>query len=676
MATYLTTSYERVAQTSGSWTYGGVTYSATLEVFGKYEVRSSSVARIYFWSRITVSNPGSQPWTGTNRYARLRFQWDEGGTGDSGYNQETTTFATGTNTYGLYEVYKDVSFGTEVAVQGYYGVAPGATWEMELYANASSLVAGQAPSNPTFSLTSTTYQSIVGTFSVSSWGTPSSGRFEYYFGTTSSTTDNYTLLPASGYTSSTSQTVTRAGLDANTAYYFRVRTWNGSLNNTGGFMFYGPYYTVPEAPTVFSVDFQTRASYNTSVVTFNYTVPADGGALTKTLYYSTDGVNWISSGETINTGSQTSGTFTATFSAGQTLTVYLRSTTTSGNSESVSLTFDTLPASDIEFDIDAKDINPVTVALTGNDHVYIYQDSILQITVDNLKSYYNTGIGTIAANLNNRNFTGTTTYTTDSNGVTTNDAPAIITYGSVDFTGTKTLTVTVSDDRNINSYTKTMSITVVQRPEIQNVTYSWARSDLTVKDPGQESGYLTSTMTVNSWYNAGNKAIVRCRLYWEYDNGVIYDYTISDLTNSSTADPNIPWITITPTKWTANTSADVPDVTAYTEFTVTIDCRYASGLYTGSTPWVWVPDNSDANSFDAFTIEWTIETETGTSTKTVSNLASPMNFALKVVEAEEVNGVLVQKVRDCSDSFVRILNSALNQQNKQARRYVLIKPDN
>ena len=117
---------------------------------------------------------------------------------------------------------------------------------------------GTAPANPTISNVIVTPTTLTATLNVSSWGNPSSGRFEYYFGTTPTTTDNYTLNPTSGYTSNLSVQMNRTGLTPDTDYYIRVRVWNSVLNNPGGFILGGPYRTRPAVKLYGSVNGRTK----------------------------------------------------------------------------------------------------------------------------------------------------------------------------------------------------------------------------------------------------------------------------------------------------------------------------------------------------------------------------------------------------------------------------------
>lgn len=146
-----------------------------------------------------------------------------------------------------------------------------------------------APSNPTISNVSTTTTTLTGTLNLSSWGNPSSGRFEYYFGTTSDTTSDYTLSPTSGYSSSKTASINKTGLTTNQHYYVRYRVWNQQLNNPSGLILGGAYITKPAASTNHTVDNVEMTS-----VRINWDIPADGGHYDKNYYYSLDnGSTWV-----------------------------------------------------------------------------------------------------------------------------------------------------------------------------------------------------------------------------------------------------------------------------------------------------------------------------------------------------------------------------------------------
>lgn len=194
------------------------------------------------------------------------------------------------------------------------------------------------PSDPSTSNVTTQTTSLSGKFSVSTWGSSGSGRFEYYFGTTSSTTDNYTLNPTSGYTSSTSVNFTRTGLTSNQNYYVRCRTWNNELNNPNGFILSGPYLTKAAASTNHSVDNITMLSAR-----IKWSIPADGGKAQKKYYYSLDnGSTWVLA-STYSGGSAGNGNYTISgLKPGTSYTVKFKVSTSAGETACPNFSFRTV----------------------------------------------------------------------------------------------------------------------------------------------------------------------------------------------------------------------------------------------------------------------------------------------------------------------------------------------
>lgn len=628
-------------------------------------VTSSEVqCSTYIWARAVID------YSGTSATAHIQYRHSAGGY--QGYYGSFTYGAGGASASGSWNnEYVGPDWTTKMSI-GFSISQSGGTYNVwcsgysynAFSVNVSIPAQQSAPTGLTCSNIVPGASSFSALVTVSDWGVggTTSGRYrelQVWTYSSSGLVEPRRYQPEYGSTLSSVITVNNSSdggsltIIPNTRYVIGVYATNGAVPT--GAQRIGAYYTICEAPT-FSEDTQTRAPYNKVTVSFDYTTPVDGGALTKTLYYSLDNLTWTSTGETISSGSQTSGTFTITLPADDSShTVYLRTTTSAGNSTSTSISVHTLAPIDITFNSDFKDTNPESVAITGNDHLFIYNQSVLQFTIDNIRSENYTYINTIRVTINNRNFTGSTTWTTDSQGVTTNNTPVVINYGTVDFEGDKTATVTVIDLEG-NSYSHTHTISVLQRAKIDSITYSF----------NDKPYYLTSTMTVGSWYGASQKAIVKCRLYWTGDNGQLFDYTVSDYLNVQ------PWISLSPSKWSATTSQEVPQVTSNTQFTVTIDLTEESALYSGTTPWQWILDKARAGNFDSFNIEWSIETENGVDTKSVTNLSTPANYEFKLVKAVEENGILTQVIRDVDIDLVRFLNDQQLQRNKDIRRLFLV----
>lgn len=242
----------------------------------------------YTYTRVRVDYSGTSAtahllYTRTNTYSGATSSGDATfsfGGASVGFNQ--TRYGQQTDSE-----LASVGFGISMGGGSYSGSASGGymggSWSVDIPSQYS------APSNPTISNVSTTESTLTGTLNLSSWGNPSSGRFEYYFGTSSSTTDNYTLSPTSGYSSSKTASINKTGLTSNQHYYVRYRVWNQQLNNPSGLILGGAYITKPTASTNHTVDNIEMASAR-----LNWDIPADGGHYDKNYYYSLDdGATWV-----------------------------------------------------------------------------------------------------------------------------------------------------------------------------------------------------------------------------------------------------------------------------------------------------------------------------------------------------------------------------------------------
>jgi hypothetical protein len=234
-----------------------------------------------------------------------------------------------------------------VTVNGYYIPTSGGTFSWN-FSNPAGGVLGcsgsiwipsqaTAPSNPTISNVSTTTTTLTGTLNLSSWGNPSSGRFEYYFGTTSDTTSDYTLSPTSGYSSSKTASINKTGLTSNQHYYVRYRVWNQQLNNPSGLILGGAYITKPAASTNQSV-----SNITVSSARINWTIPADGGHYAKKYFYSLDnGTTW-NLALTYSGGSAGTGNYTINgLTPGTNYTVKFKVNTSAGDTTCPNFTFST-----------------------------------------------------------------------------------------------------------------------------------------------------------------------------------------------------------------------------------------------------------------------------------------------------------------------------------------------
>lgn len=290
----------------------------------------------YTYTRVRVD------YSGTSATAHLLYTRTNTYSGATGSGNATFSFggaAVGFNQtrYGQMTDSELASVGFGISMGGGYydgsstGGYMGGSWGVTIPSQYS------APSNPTISSVSTTTSSLTGTLSLSSWGNPSSGRFEYYFGTTSDTTSDYTLSPTSGYSSTKTASINKTGLTSNQNYYVRYRVWNQQLNNPSGLILGGPYLTLPAASTSHSVD-----NIDMTSARINWAISADGGSAEKKYYYSLDnGSTWVLaytySGGSAGTGNCTiSGLMPCT-----PYTVKFKVTTTAGTTNCPDFTFST-----------------------------------------------------------------------------------------------------------------------------------------------------------------------------------------------------------------------------------------------------------------------------------------------------------------------------------------------
>lgn len=280
MALTLTTSWQAFNQ--GDFVADGGSFWCHTKQYAYYEKINSSTARVHIKQVVWADGT----WYGTNNYYRTRDV--DSARIDSGYNKYASGFGSGETT--VYEGYYDITSSSEVSIICYFATYGGTYYTDHTTAiKVPSSAFYSAPSNPTISDVSTTTTTLTGTLNLSSWGNPSSGRFEYYFGTTSDTTSDYTLSPTSGYSSSKTASINKTGLTTNQHYYVRYRVWNQQLNNPSGLILGGAYITKPAASTNHTVDNVEMTS-----VRINWSIPADGGHYDKKYYYSLDnGSTWV-----------------------------------------------------------------------------------------------------------------------------------------------------------------------------------------------------------------------------------------------------------------------------------------------------------------------------------------------------------------------------------------------
>ena len=354
MAVALSTGWQTVKTGTSSFTYSSYTYNLRLEIQAYYQDISNTQARIR--TRLRFSKSGSASWSGTNKHYRLRFYPDEGGTGDSGYNQDATTWGGGDVTYYLPSdsgtVYKTVNKGVNVTLSGYYFVDISGSSEINISENVF------VPAPP-YGLTATDLtpgtESFTATVSLSSWGSGSGTKYKElqcwtYDPSALVSPRRWAILQGSNL----SDTITvdnnsdgTLNIVGNTLYTIGVYATNGSYAT--GSQRVGNYATLAYAPTL------SVSAINTDSVTLSYTTQADGGYYAKNIQYSLDnGTNWTTA-VTLNTGSVSTGTFTISGLAPNTAyTVKNRISTTAGEINGTDLTFTTLETSKFYGSVNGK----------------------------------------------------------------------------------------------------------------------------------------------------------------------------------------------------------------------------------------------------------------------------------------------------------------------------------
>lgn len=253
-----------------------------------------------------------------------------------------------------------------------------------------------APSTPSVSLTSKTYNSATFNISISSYGVPSgtSGRYieaailgqnsygnSYRYSTRSNTASATITVNNSSNTGSTALTI-----EGNHKYWYGGYASNTQAHNS---VVTGTFYTPCPPLASLSLSSQTYSTHNTVNAILSYTRQADGGAETRTGYYrySTDSgatySSWISFG-TISVATGTAATFTAKLPTSSNVIIQTKiSTPNGGDSTFVSTSFSTSAThtapnfSDFEY----TDDNSATVALTGNNQTMIQGQSTPLVTI-------------------------------------------------------------------------------------------------------------------------------------------------------------------------------------------------------------------------------------------------------------------------------------------------------
>ena len=292
-------------------------------------------ARLLAW----YSNAGT-----SNAMVHLKLQAYSSGTTYVGTNKDYQLILDSTNTgtvtnpdqqypentwVDVREITQYVNYNTAVNVSGkIWTYVYGDCW---VTGNTVTVAAPYvAPTTPTVSATVSGDTATI-TYGTTSFGTPSTGTVYLYAGTSASPTTQLAYATTTG-----DQTATDTGLNTNTNYYYRSRAYNGQL--WSDYSADAVITTAPAQPTV------TLTSQTLTSATMNWSVGADGGALTKTIAYKVGASGEYTTLATESTGAAASGTFTVTgLSPNTSTTIYVRSSTTSGSAESMVVVTTDLP---------------------------------------------------------------------------------------------------------------------------------------------------------------------------------------------------------------------------------------------------------------------------------------------------------------------------------------------
>ena len=330
--TELTENWQKIATKSGTWRGSSASMTITVELYARYDPSNRGAARTRIQAYAKMVHPTN--FTGTwcyygGHYIGCNRQggwtWDPEGTRVCDHDSTWYMPDGGPDNPEYYWLDCDNgAWSGELGtywIYGYYNMTEDNTKVVTAVSLPSLAV---APADPTISNVSASTNSISFRMNESSWGDPNSGRFEYYWGTTSGTTDNYTIVPSSGYTTDTYRDATLSPLTANTRYYVRLRTWNQALNNPSGLIQSGYVTTAPVLTSATATNIEPKSA------TISVNTAADGGFYTKTIEYSLDGQTWLT-GATVASGEASSASFSLTnLSPVTSYTVQLRVSTTAG----------------------------------------------------------------------------------------------------------------------------------------------------------------------------------------------------------------------------------------------------------------------------------------------------------------------------------------------------------
>ncbi len=200
-----------------------------------------------------------------------------------------------------------------------------------------------APTGLALSGVSSTYNSVTGTVSVTSWGGAGDANTRYrnlsVMATSDKPTSDRRYQRVYGNTMSSAITVNNSTeygtmtIVSNTKYWLWWYATNGTYDTWSPETSTTTVYTKP-AP----LSAKSATVTGTTSIKISYTTAAEGNAYSKKIQYSLDGTNWTD-GATVSSGSATSGNFTiSNLTPGTAYTIRLRTNTTAGVTSSGSVT--------------------------------------------------------------------------------------------------------------------------------------------------------------------------------------------------------------------------------------------------------------------------------------------------------------------------------------------------
>lgn len=261
MAIQLTTSEQKIS--TGTLSRDGCNFE--LKTYAWYRMESSTTARVYV--KMTIQCQSGFTWSGTNNYYRC---WSDGKF-DTGSVKRTANVTSTKTEIGTWSYTKTTS--GENTINSYWAVYGGqysTTVSAAVYVPNSAFYV--APSTPSVSASRGKEQNTI-TYSVSSYGNPSSGTIYLYGGTSTNPTTQIASASGTG-----SKSFTHTGLSQGTTYYYRARANNGSGWGDYSSNASAKTYSSPPVPSI------SISSRTTNQVVVSYGLNSFGDPNSGTVY--------------------------------------------------------------------------------------------------------------------------------------------------------------------------------------------------------------------------------------------------------------------------------------------------------------------------------------------------------------------------------------------------------